>query len=429
MNNHSGAYIVSSSDKGTQVCAAAARISTTPGTALSALEKSRDVQKDRALVMKVMSSGHKSVVEHHVLTIAFEDVSVLVEQFLIEFRLASFTVKSRRYVDFSHAGYYVPDNISDPDGFCAHVKSLFDAYESLTELGIPREDARFVLPYCFLSNFYVTCNVRELLNIIGAMRQGRGCAFAELRALGAQLATQLEDLYPGITSAKRCNERPLPHFSGRLEAPHVAAANALLVGSPENCAALLEAATAFSGRFVPGEWDALVRDARPRELECLSFTYRVCDASLSCVTHFARHRIQSPIFASAMQALERGGYVLPETVAAHSEAARIYREAFERNHAFAQSLVKAGSGTEILSYLALSGNVCDIFLSMNARELLHFFKLRTCNRAQWEIRAIAWQMLALAREKFPALFCHFGPSCAVDGHCPEGRLSCGKPYR
>ena len=79
-------------------------------------------------------------------------------------------------------------------------------------------------------------------------------------------------------------------------------------------------------------------------------------------------------------------------------------------------------------YFALSGHVTDIRLSMNARELLHFLKLRTCTRAQWEIRNAAWQMLKLLQESYPALFDQYGPSCRVTGRCPEGRLTCGKPY-
>ena len=64
-------------------------------------------------------------------------------------------------------------------------------------------------------------------------------------------------------------------------------------------------------------------------------------------------------------------------------------------------------------------------MTMNARELMHFFSLRCCNRAQWEIREMAWQMLALCKQAAPALFEHAGPAC-VSGACPEGKNTCGK---
>ena len=64
---------------------------------------------------------------------------------------------------------------------------------------------------------------------------------------------------------------------------------------------------------------------------------------------------------------------------------------------------------------------------MNARELHHFFNLRLCKRAQWEIHELARKMLILCREKAPVLFEKAGPSC-IFGKCSEAR-SCGKPYK
>lgn len=72
-------------------------------------------------------------------------------------------------------------------------------------------------------------------------------------------------------------------------------------------------------------------------------------------------------------------------------------------------------------------NACEtkMMMTMNARELLHFFNLRCCSRAQWEIRAIANEMVKLCKEVAPALFRYAGPSC-VSGPCPEGEKSCKK---
>ena len=72
-------------------------------------------------------------------------------------------------------------------------------------------------------------------------------------------------------------------------------------------------------------------------------------------------------------------------------------------------------------------NACEtkIVVTMNARTLRHFFKLRCCNRAQWEIRAVAVEMLRQASEVAPILFRNAGPSC-VCGSCTEGKMSCGK---
>lgn len=72
-------------------------------------------------------------------------------------------------------------------------------------------------------------------------------------------------------------------------------------------------------------------------------------------------------------------------------------------------------------------NACEtkIVVTMNARSLLHFFSLRTCNRAQWEIREMATEMLKICKGIYPHLFESAGPVC-VAGVCPEGTMTCGK---
>ncbi|AQT68152.1 Thymidylate synthase ThyX [Anaerohalosphaera lusitana] len=73
-------------------------------------------------------------------------------------------------------------------------------------------------------------------------------------------------------------------------------------------------------------------------------------------------------------------------------------------------------------------NACEtkIFVTMNARELLHFFEERLCMRAQWEIRGAAEQMLELAKGACPSIFAGVGPKCVRMGRCPEGKMTCGK---
>ena len=138
--DNSRAIIVVKNTEALRVAAASARISTQQGTAIEIFEKSLGDEKDLRLIDKVLSSGHKSVVEHQTFGIAFNDVSVLVEQFVIESRLASFTVKSRRYVDFTGAGFVVPEKLDDgqralyESAMCAR----FDDYDKLMALGVPK---------------------------------------------------------------------------------------------------------------------------------------------------------------------------------------------------------------------------------------------------------------------------------------------------
>ena len=154
--NKSQALIIGMTDTDEKVTAASGRISTQEGTALSIWDKSQDRDKNTNLIGKVTASGHTSTVEHTYFQLAFQNVTAVVEQFIIEFRLASYTVKSRRYVNFSDAGFYVPEfnNAEIEKSYKEHMSEMFALYDELCENGVLREDARFVLPYCRESRSY-----------------------------------------------------------------------------------------------------------------------------------------------------------------------------------------------------------------------------------------------------------------------------------
>ena len=92
-----------------------------------------------------------------------------------------------------------------------------------------------------------------------------------------------------------------------------------------------------------------------------------------------------------------------------------------------QKLLAAGVPAEDARYLLPNAAETKIVITMNVRELLHFFELRCCNRAQWEIREMARRMLELARPTAPFVFADAGAPC-VRGACPEGKMTCGNPF-
>ena len=436
--NNSKAVIIVKNPEALRVAASSARISTQQGTALEIFERSQGDEKDLRLIDKVLSSGHKSVIEHQTFSVAFDNVSVLVEQFVIESRLASYTVKSRRYVDFAGAGFVVPENLSGEQErfFTETMRARFADYEKLMALGVPKEDARFVLPYCLRSNFFMTMNARALIGLICAMLAGRGKGFSEIESLGAQLKAQFDALYPGVLDKElrhfpTCGQAALPTA---IEDPTPGVGSASLLSTTSNARALLEAAMSFSGRFEPDmgfmvsqdNLRTLMLDARPRELELLNYVFGIQKISLACLTHFVRHRVDSPIIPPVLAALAGGSYVLPATVMAIPEAKSVYRAAFAAQSDAARQAIALGIAPQDMSYFAMSGHQIDILLGMNARELRHFMKLRTCSRAQWEIQSVAGEMLLELQREMPELFCMYGPSCRF-GPCPEGRMSCGKP--
>lgn len=421
----SAAQIIGCSPEGVTVCASAARISTMQGTALELFERSREKTNNVALVQKVLASGHKSVMEHCCFNLAFNNVSIFAEQFIIEFRLASYTVKSRRYVDFGGMGYYVDE--AAPDALQTLTRetaeALFARYSRLLELGIPKEDARFVLPYCAYSNFFCTCNARELLHMICSMQWGRGRVYPEIAALGAQLAAQFEAYFPGVLAGEAAAyaAEPVPEAGIPLAAPQPARCTVSLPAHSAAPDALLQAAYEISGTAP----DAMHRTTRPRELELLHFTYRIGGISLAAVTHLVRHRMQSVLIPPVQRAALEARYVLPESVSALPEALALYSGAFELAGEAAKQALNLGAAEQALVYFALSGHTLHVITDMNGRELMHFCRLRTCTRAQWEIRKIALEMLRQARAAAPGAVQGFGPACYSLGRCTEGRMCCG----
>ena len=124
-------------------------------------------------------------------------------------------------------------------------------------------------------------------------------------------------------------------------------------------------------------------------------------------------------------------YVIPPSIEAlgEEEAAEFEREMAEMHQWYLRWQEKLGGAGENANQDArfVLPNACAtrLLVTMNARELNHFFELRCCGRAQWEIRELAWQMLRLCREAAPALFAEAGPAC-LRGACPEGKNSCGR---
>lgn len=445
------AVILSMTRDGEKLCAAGGRISTQPGDAVEIWDRSQDDEKNSSLIQKVTRSGHNSIVEHACFHLAFQNVSVMAEQFMIEFRLASFTVKSRRYVDFGTAGYYLPEGLEESlrASYTAHMESLFADYQYLVEHGVPMEDARFVLPYCFCSNFYCTLNGRELLHVLRAMLYGRGKAFPELVLLGRQILEQARSLAPGVFTTLDGEQEPIAdtlELSDLTELPQGAGIMpggyqfAELIAATPKAAECVARTALIQAAQLPGEeitrlaakvdtraeiLRRIIACARPRPLESVSFTFRLNGVSLPCITHIVRHRMQSVMIPQLTQT-DRTHKIIPPSVRKDADCLARYEGAFRRNAALYHKLRGEGVTEETLVYFLLSGNTLDVVLTMNARELLLFLRLRTCSRAQWEIRIYADEMLRILRETEPEIFQFFGPSCFVTKKCPEGRLSCGK---
>lgn len=162
-------------------------------------------------------------------------------------------------------------------------------------------------------------------------------------------------------------------------------------------------------------------------IEHACYTFSIEGVSRTMTHQLVRHRLAS--FSQQSQryvSMKNAEYVVPDSIAHDEEAARRYRELMDRvwsEYEFLSQRVPV----EDARYVLPNATATNITVTMNARELWHFFELRTCRRAQWEIRAAADEMLRLVQEVSPFIFRNAGPPCISRGRCPEGKMSCGRP--
>lgn len=185
-------------------------------------------------------------------------------------------------------------------------------------------------------------------------------------------------------------------------------------------------------------------------IEHISFTFGIEGVSRTLMAQITRHRMASFSVQSQRYVSEGNfGYVTPPAVAHSPEAAALFegamaaaQEAYDHiakilTEEHTRQLVAQGQGEKKARAAAAKlanedarfvlPGACEtkMMVTMNARALINFFHHRLCLRAQWEIRAVALEMLMLVMPLAPSIFGHVGPPC-VEGPCPEGAMCCGQ---
>lgn len=185
-------------------------------------------------------------------------------------------------------------------------------------------------------------------------------------------------------------------------------------------------------------------------IEHVSFTFAVEGVSRTLSHQLVRHRIAS--YSQQSQRYVKLGqfeYIVPPAIEKNSKAKEIFLKAMEEDQEYYNEIVEILQKEYYKDYISegikekqahsksekraiedaryIFPNACEtkVVFTMNARSLINFFRLRTCNRAQWEIREMAILMLKEVKKVYPILFKNAGPGC-VNGPCPEGKMTCGK---
>ncbi|MHC1605466.1 MAG: FAD-dependent thymidylate synthase [Candidatus Methanofastidiosia archaeon] len=162
-------------------------------------------------------------------------------------------------------------------------------------------------------------------------------------------------------------------------------------------------------------------------IEHASFTFSIEDVSRACTHQLVRHRLASYSQQSQRYVrIEGMTPVVPKSVSQDPAAKALFETGVDKAVKVYEDMIRIGIPKEDARFVLPQASKTNIVVTMNARELRHFFKYRCCERAQWEIREMAKKMLSLVKEIAPIIFKNAGPTCICEKYCPEGDLSCGR---
>ena len=168
----------------------------------------------------------------------------------------------------------------------------------------------------------------------------------------------------------------------------------------------------------------LLESGHESPFEHISFTFGIEGISRACSPQLVRHRMASFSQRSQRYCFEDGfNYIEPDDMT--DEEDKFFRDFMRHSKEVYSKLIDKGVKPEDARMVLPNACETKIIVTMNARELLHFFKLRCCKRAQKEIREVAFMMKNICREVAPNIFQYAGPNC-LKGYCTEGENSCMK---
>ena len=443
-----------------QKVATAGKLSRFPGNVFEVLESCNDFEKNLKLVKRIIGMGHKSIIEHDYLVFAICDVTPIIEQTIIGSRLTSFTIKSRREVDFRTAGFYVPEfrdkdfkvhpkNEELKEKYVSHMKYLFNTYGDIVDNGINVEDARFILPYSFHSNIIMGLNARELEKMINSFLHGPLSKISELKEMGEKLYAIVKEYIPyldeNISEYPDSVKSPFAYMESISDRPEIKIAEKprLISYTPnpddvilkssimyhyqcseEEAEKILSLSEQKDCEYKAKSMDIILHKEEKRELEQVNFTFQI-PISLSILTHLTRHRMHSLLVPEFTPMWDFNNFIIPATIKAKPEVEKMYLDAQKKNLEVYEEFNKMDIAEEDLIYFYLGCQMLNVITTMNGRTLQWILRLRCCNKAQWQIRGIAKELAKQTSEVAPLLGKGLGATCMTDLVCYEGKECCG----
>lgn len=172
----------------------------------------------------------------------------------------------------------------------------------------------------------------------------------------------------------------------------------------------------------------VIKSGHHSTVEHANFTFAIEGVSRSLTHQLVRHRVasfnqQSQRYVEFKDNFE---YITPPSIEKNNNIKDKYNGMISSIHNLYMEMLDSGIEAEDARYILPNASETKIIVSMNARELIHFFTVRCCNRAQWEIRVLATKMLKLVKKAAPIIFEKAGPNCLRET-CREGKFTCGNP--
>ena len=439
--------------------ATAGKLSRFKGNVFEAYDSCEDYEKSLGLIKRIIGMGHKSIIEHDYFVLALSDVTPIAEQVIIGSRLASFTVKSRREVDFSTVGFYTPDfrdttgqlhnkNEELKEKYNKNMQSLFDTYSKLVNLGIDVEEARFILPYCFHSNMIMGIDARGLEKLALSLTKGNLSKYSELKQSGNILVNIIKKNVPYladlIDNEQYLNDTLFEEFDKQLPKNTIEILdNVKMINYTPNPDSIIilsyimyhyqcsmqkaqeildKLKLSYNKDVEQIIMDKILHSDEQRELEQVSFTFQI-PISLSILTHITRHRMHSMLIPEFTPMWDLNNYMTPTSL--KNESLNLFNEAVKKNIEIFNEFKNEDISENDLIYFYLGCQMLNILTTINGRSAQWICRMRTCTKAQLEIRNIFKQVAKNIKGVAPLLGKGLGPTCITDKVCHEGRESCG----
>lgn len=457
-----GGYTKEELDSRIKKVASAGKLSRFPGNVFEVMDTCKDTQKSINLIKRIIGMGHKSIIEHDYLVFAICDVTPIIEQTIIGSRLTSFTIKSRREVDFRNVGYYVPefrdktmnlhkDNKKLKEMYSNHMKYLFNTYADIVDLGTNVEDARFILPYSYHSNIIMGLDMRELEKMTVALYAGPLSKISELKEFATNLLNIITEYVPYLTDSiqkeldKATTKNEFEYLENLSSRPKISIIDKtkLLSYTPNPDDIVIKSAVMYHYQCTEEQAEKIIKDCckkdsnfketfmdiilhkeERRELEQVQFTFQI-PISLSILTHLTRHRMHSLLIPEFLPMWDMQNHVIPATISAKKETLDLYEQSVQKNIEVYEEFKKYDILEEDLIYFYLGCQMLNVMTTFNARTAQWICRLRCCNKAQWQIRNIAKDIAKQIQQVAPLIGKGIGPTCVTDLICNEGKESCG----